>query len=236
MKKFAVFDIDGTLIRWQLYHAVVNRLAKAGILHPDAQKVLKSAMMSWKNREGDDSFKKYQTTLVNLYEQSLPNIKTEVFDNLVSEVIAEYKDQVYVFTRNLINQLKAKDYLLFIISGSHQELIEQIGKYYGFDDWAGAIYHREEQRFTGQSIIPSFDKARSLKQLIAKHKVTSAKSVGIGDTKSDVSMLEMVDQPIAFNPDKALFEYAKQHKWQLVIERKNVIYQLGYHDGKYILA
>src|SRR3546814_11785501 len=28
MKKFAVFDIDGTLIRWQLYHAVVETVAK----------------------------------------------------------------------------------------------------------------------------------------------------------------------------------------------------------------
>jgi phosphoserine phosphatase len=31
-KRFAVFDLDGTLVRWQLYHALVDRLAKKGYL------------------------------------------------------------------------------------------------------------------------------------------------------------------------------------------------------------
>ena len=35
MNKFAVFDIDGTLIRWQLYHAIADELAKSG--HIDAE-------------------------------------------------------------------------------------------------------------------------------------------------------------------------------------------------------
>ncbi len=28
---FAVFDIDGTIIRWQLYHALADELAKENI-------------------------------------------------------------------------------------------------------------------------------------------------------------------------------------------------------------
>lgn len=236
MEKFAVFDIDGTLIRWQLYHAVVNRLAKAGALNNDAQDELKRTMMSWKRREDEDAFKNYQSKLVQLYEQSLSNIKTSVFDKLVSEVINEYKDQTYTYTRNLIHQLKSKGYKLFIISGSHQELVEQIGKYYNFDDYVGAKYLRHGENFTGEYSIPSFNKAKSLKQLIDKHKVTTKHSIGIGDTKSDISMLELVDQPIAFNPDKQLFKVAKEKGWQIVVERKNVIYKLNKKNETYILG
>ncbi|MCA9344044.1 MAG: HAD family phosphatase [Candidatus Nomurabacteria bacterium] len=235
MEKFAVFDIDGTLIRWQLYHAVVNRLAKAKALSDNAQHELKQAMMSWKRRENEDAFKNYQSKLVKLYEQSLPNISTSVFDKLITEVINEYKDQTYIFTRNLIHQLKSKGYKLFIISGSHQELVEQIGKYYNFDDYIGAKYTRDSNGFTGESSIPALNKAKSLEQLITKHKVITRDSIGIGDTKSDISMLEMVDQPIAFNPDKLLFNVAKERGWQIVIERKNVIYKLDKKDGVYVL-
>ena len=33
-RPFAVFDIDGTLIRWQLYHAVADDMAKQNIINP----------------------------------------------------------------------------------------------------------------------------------------------------------------------------------------------------------
>jgi len=48
-------------------------------------------------------------------------------------------------------------------------------------------------------------------------------------------MLELVENPIAFNPDKNLFEIAKTHKWKVVIERKNMIFQLEYKNGNYVL-
>jgi ornithine cyclodeaminase/alanine dehydrogenase-like protein (mu-crystallin family) len=35
--RFAVFDIDGTLIRWQLYHAVVDLQALCRREHPGRQ-------------------------------------------------------------------------------------------------------------------------------------------------------------------------------------------------------
>src|SRR5690606_9580605 len=110
MDTFAVFDIDGTLIRWQLYHVIVNKLAKAGALGQDAQTTLKSAMMTWKRRVDQNAFKQYEKTLVELYEEALQNISIDLFDKLVTEVIDEYKDQSYVYTRDLLRQLKADNY------------------------------------------------------------------------------------------------------------------------------
>jgi phosphoserine phosphatase len=52
-------------------------------------------------------------------------------------------------------------------------------------------------------------------------------SVGVGDTLSDVGFLEMVEIPIAFNPNRALFEAALERRWPLVVERKDVIYSLS---------
>ncbi len=235
MNKFAVFDIDGTLIRWQLYHVIVNKLAKAGALGPEAQATLKAAMMAWKRREDQNSFKQYERKLIALYEEALQNISTELFDQLVSEVIGEYKDQSYVYTRDLLQRLKKDDYKLFIISGSHLELIEQVGKHYGFDDWIGTHYERAEHTFTGQVTISTLKKDQSLKLLLERNDVTVEGSVGVGDTKSDIPMLEMVEQPIAFNPDRDLFTAARQNGWKIVVERKNVIYELEPSNGQYRL-
>jgi phosphoserine phosphatase len=51
-------------------------------------------------------------------------------------------------------------------------------------------------------------------------------SVGVGDTEGDISLLEAVELPICFNPNMKLFERAKLKDWKVVIERKDVIYEL----------
>jgi len=54
-----------------------------------------------------------------------------------------------------------------------------------------------------------------------------AGSVAMGDTDSDTPMLDLADRPIAFNPNKELFEHALQKGWEIVLERKDMIYHLG---------
>lgn len=235
MHKFAVFDIDGTLIRWQLYHTVVNRLAKSGALGLQAQIELKEAMMKWKKRDNSESFKEYEHRLVKHYEQSLRNIDTQFFDELVYDVFNEYKDQTYTYSRNLLNKLKKDGYKLFIISGSQIELIEKIAKYYGFDDYIASQYQRDESGFTGEIQISTLNKSASLKTLLKRNNVTTKDSFGIGDTKSDINFLQEVENPIAFNPDTILYNEALKKGWPIVVERKNVIYELKNQNGKYIL-
>lgn len=236
MNKFAVFDIDGTLIRWQLYHVIVDRLAKAGELTPNAEADLKAARKKWKNREHGESFAEYEQVLIKIFETSLPRIDPHLFDNLVQQVIAEYKEQVYVYTRNLIKSLQRQGYFLIAISGSHHELVEEIAKFYGFDDWVGSQYERQGEQYSGASYVASHHKAEILQQMIEKHALTPKGSYAVGDSKSDAPMFALVEYPIAFNPDKNLYKIANKNNWNIVIERKNMIYQLEYKDGHYILA
>ncbi|MEK7603403.1 MAG: HAD family phosphatase [Patescibacteria group bacterium] len=234
--KFAVFDIDGTLIRWQLYHAVVDRMAKLGHLGLDAHEKLHIERMKWKRRESPGAFLEYEQFLVKLYESVLDKLDPRVFDRIAREIAYEYKDQVYTYTKNLLNKLKQKGYFCLAISGSHHELVGLVAKDHGFDDWIGSIYHRAAGKFTGNKQVSSHDKASTLKSLIKKHQLNLKNSYAVGDTASDVGMLAMVENPIAFNPNSELLDHAKNNGWPLVIERKNVVYELKYLGGKYQLA
>ena len=235
-RPFAVFDIDGTLIRWQLYHAVVQKLASAGHLGPDALKTLHDARMRWKTREHKEAFHEYERTLIQTYEDALPNLKPTDFDTYVEEVINEYKDQVYTYTRDLIRSLKQKDYMLLAISGSHEELVRAIALHYGFDDYVGTQYDRTTHAFSGEKQLGSADKKSILQKLIAKHNLQTKDSIAVGDSLSDAAMMEIVDYPIAFNPDQKLYDRARESSWKIVIERKNVIYEMEPHGTTYVLA
>lgn len=233
---FAVFDIDGTLIRWQLYHAVVGELAKRGELSAASYSQIRNARMRWKERASDEAFKDYERMLVKIYDQLLPNLDIAEFEAAVDAAFAEHKDQVYTYTRELIGSLQGRGYMIFAISNSHQEIVTKVADYYGFNDALGAIYERRDDHFTGKKDGYFTTKHLALALLIDKHQPNLKKSIAIGDSESDIDMLAMVERPIAFNPTKNLLAAARSHGWEVVIERKNVVYELKFKDGTYVLA
>lgn len=236
MKKFAVFDIDGTLVRWQLYHALVDTLAKHNALGSDAHKQIHQARMRWKNREHGYDFQAYELELIKQFESAITKLDPKLFDMYVEQVIDEYKDQTYTYTKTLISTLKDRDYVLLAISGSHEELVARIADHYGFDDYIGTLYSKNKTGFTGSVNVASHDKAEQLSKLVEKHHLTYEDSYAVGDSKSDAVMLEVVENPVAFNPDQNLYTIAQKKHWPIVVERKNVIYKLDYKDGSYLLA
>jgi HAD superfamily hydrolase (TIGR01490 family) len=230
-RPFAVFDIDGTLIRWQLYHAIADSLVKLGFIAPVKFQAIKDARMAWKRREDSESFKRYEQKLVKLYGGIMNEITPEQFDKTAEAVFNEYKDQVYTYTRALIEELKAAGYLLFAISGSQTEIVSKIAAHYGFDDYIGSTYIQKNGHYTGAAKLPFLHKDVALRKMIEKHQAVLAESLAVGDSLSDIKMLEMVEVPITFNPERQLFDYAERKGWRIVIERKNMVYELR-NDGR----
>lgn len=237
-RPFAVFDIDGTILRWQFYHAIVHELAKSGLLGQEAHQKIREARLTWKKRAYQNSFHDYEQLLVDTYLEARNNLKVSDFDAAAERVFETYKDQVYTYTRDLLKKLKAEGYLLFAVSGSQQEIVSMFGEYYGFDDVVGSRYARTPDGMLGKRLfspVKEQGKGPVLQDLIDKHNATTKGSYAVGDSASDAAMLALVDNPIAFNPDKNLLDLAKQHGWNIVVERKNVIYELGVKDGNYQL-
>lgn len=235
-RKFAVFDIDGTVIRWQLYHAIVHELGVRGFIPKASADEIRKARMTWKKRTHTQSFSHYEHELVDTYHATLKNIKADDFMDVVDSVFEEYKDQVYTYTRDLIRELKDKNYLLFTISGSHQEILEKLATHYGFDDVVGTIHGVENGYYTEEIRTVVGRKGELLRELITKHNVTLEGSIAVGDSEGDIPMFEIVEHPIVFNPTAGLYEAAKQHEWDIVIERKNVVYKLQSTGGIFSLV
>jgi HAD superfamily hydrolase (TIGR01490 family) len=236
-RPFAAFDIDGTVIRWQLYHAVVHELSRMKVIPEQSAAQIRQARLTWKQRQHQTSFHDYESTLVEIYHQARHHIRSQDFDTAVEHVFETYKDQVYTFTRDLIRDLKAKDYLLFAISGSQQEIVEKFGAYYGFDAMVGSKHARTDDGRIGESTSSPIMEGKGpvLQALIQQYGATTTGSYAVGDSGSDAAMLELVEHPIAFNPDNNLLATAKSHGWEIVVERKNVIYHLKKSGDSYQL-
>ena len=236
-QKFAVFDIDGTLFRWQLFHELVFELKDQRLLDAEANVALDKAFISWRGLKS--SWSEYENQVVSAIESQITQIETAELELAARRVVARSGHKVYAYTADLVKELKNKGYFLLAISGSQQEIAELFAKKHGFDACIGMVHQRDENgKFTGQyERFVIGRKANIAKEFIDSHDLSYKDSYAVGDSAGDIDMLELVENPIAFNPSQDLYEAAIKMGWPVVIERKNIAYRLekGEDDG-YVLA
>lgn len=235
-QKFAVFDIDGTLIRWQLFHTIVEQLALQGSIAEVSYQTVTELLEKWKKRDHNDAFAAYETAVLDAWYTVLTEIKHDEYLAAVDTVFEHYKDQVYRYTRDLIKKLKASGYYLIAISGSHQEVVQKIADYYQFDHAVGSVYPTKNGKFTGEEIAPVLAKGEVLREIVQTHDLSWDESYAVGDSRNDSTMMQLVEHPIAFNPDQRLITIAKQQRWPIIVERKNVVYRLVPNSSGYTLV
>ncbi len=236
MRKFAVFDLDGTVARTSLYLASVHAMKRRGMLQLEDAATIDTTLKAWLSRDDDNAFEIYSQVTINSLEHALPTIKLAAYNSIVEEVIGNFGKRIYRYTTSLIKGLKTQDYLIFAVSGSELRMVETFCKNYGFDDWVGNRYEHDDTYFTGKTGTTFKDKQQYIEELMNKHNCTIEDSIAVGDTQGDIQMLEFVKNPIAFNPNKTLYDHAVNVGWKIVVERKNVIYELEPQLGKHTLA
>ncbi len=234
-RPFAVFDIDGTVARTSLYLATLHAMKRRGMLPDSDSKAIDEALEAWLSRSSDQSFEDYSRVCIAVFDRALPTIKFSAYQAVVDEVMQKFAHKIYRYTTGLITDLKKKQYMIFAVSGSEQSVVEHFCKQHGFDDWVGNKYEHDGLYFTGKMGATYKNKPSHVKKLVSKYGCTLQDSIAVGDTHGDIEMLEYVEKPIAFNPNKTLFDYARGAGWQIVIERKNVIYKLEPSNGQYVL-
>jgi len=227
-RKFAAFDVDGTIFRSSLLIELVEELIKAGLFPPEARTKYQSPFYRWLDRE--DSYEKYIGAVVETFTENIKGVYYGDFVDVVHKLIKEKKNRTYVYTRELVRNLKKRGYFLLAISGSPKGVLDSFCRELGFDKVYGRFYELGPgDRFTGKIVDEHLiaNKANIIHRAIEKENLTKAGSIAVGDTADDISMLEAVEKQICFNPNEKLYRYAKLNHWPIIVERKDVIYRIN---------
>ncbi len=228
MQKIAFFDIDGTVFRSSLLIRLVDELVAARVFPSDAQEGYASQHAAWLNREG--TYEAYIEAVIAVFLRHIKGVHYGTVADIGRVVVGEYSHRVYRYTRDLIATLKREGFYLVAISQSPKSILDEFCREYGFDKVYGRIYEiGPTDRFTGvvEAIQVIENKANIVKRVLEHGAYTSAGSIAVGDTEGDIPMLELVERPICFNPNRALYEHAKRMGWEVVVERKDVVYELA---------
>lgn len=231
---YIISDVDGTLIRWQLFHRLVEELVAQGLLPRIVTTRIQESLNRYKDREAP--FKEFVDTAVAAYQADgrLRGIRMDDLKLVARELIKKEGKRVHVFTRELLAVGKRNGFNTAFISGSPAQVVEELARFYGVDIWLGTEHPHENGVFTGgQAKEWVTDKKAAIRHLQAEHGIRLNESVAIGDSESDIPMLEMVRWPIVFNPNAGLYHAACTHHWPVVVEKKLVYMEtFGSKDGR----
>jgi HAD superfamily hydrolase (TIGR01490 family) len=235
-RPFAVFDIDGTIFRSSLLLEMTYRAINAGLLPKIMLSEINVKRSAWLRREDSDAYGRYIQQIIDSFIKYIAGVKVDKMRAVAQKTVDELHQHTYVYTRDLLKELKSKNYFLIAITGSPSEIAHEFSKKYDFDVIRSTKYYTKSGAYTGWAQSGERDKQKELKAIIKEHKLAIKDSYAIGDTSSDIGLLEFADKPVAFNPDKKLFLTAQARGWQIVIERKNMIYKMEKVNGSYVLV
>lgn len=224
-KKIAIFDIDGTIFRRNLHFELLNELVYMGIFPKAVRDDLVRMYGQWLNNEG--SYEAYRNKLIKLYEVYIKGCNQESIMKSARKVAVFHSKRIYIYAKRLLADLR-KDHVMLAISGSPVEIVKEYAKIFNFEAYYGSVYEIDKNKiYTGKTIFePTDDKGAVVKQFVAENDIALKGSFGMGDTESDAKFLELVDNPVAFNPNSNLLRIAKKSRWKIVVEKKDVIYEI----------
>jgi HAD superfamily hydrolase (TIGR01490 family) len=236
--KMAIFDIDGTIFRSSLVLELMSVLVAKKIFKKSTLDEISDSYEAWLNRRG--SYEDFIMKLVTVYRANVTGSSAAKVREAIDLLLLEQRDRLYRYTRTLIRDAKRDGYFLFAVSGSPTDIVQPFADYLGFHGCCGREYEIKHGRYTGRvsnDAEMNLNKDQLVKQYLAEHGLTAdfKKSFAIGDTETEVPLLKIVGKPIAFNPNRQLANYAKKHKWPIILERKDVVYNLRNYDFNNIL-
>lgn len=222
MKPIAIFDIDGTIFRSSLTIELLKILVERKIFDASFMKRVQQSEKKWLNREGH--YDDYVREVVAAYQRAIVGKRKKDIIAASRLVIKDQKFRTYRYTRRLLEKIR-KNYFTIGISGSPLEVVQEYNKFLKFDKLYGWEFGLDQKgRYTDVILhAPPRYKKELIVRYMQNHSLSFRGSIGVGDTESDIGFLELVDEPIVFNPNSVLAKIAKRKNWKIVIERKDLI-------------
>ncbi len=206
--KAAVFDLDGTIIKYSAERRFLPWAVLRGKLCPF--RFLPYILRSLKDRDFFSS---------KLYYRG---IKKEDLEEMADSFFSpsNVKNMVFKDALREIEKRKQEGYRLILLTGAPQILAERF-RILGFSIIVGSEIEEKDGLLTGELLLypPGRKKAELLGEISRKQGINLNKSYGYGNGYGDRFFLEKVGNPVAVNPSRRLRKYAISRGWPVVLWR-----------------
>jgi HAD superfamily hydrolase (TIGR01490 family) len=221
--KFAVFDLDGTLVKVSAASDFVEWLSRKGKF---PERNLENILAARENhRKGKISyFKRVELIVFNWAQGFKGKNYSEVMD--YAEEFAEEYNGFFDSSLELLKFFKERNYFLIVVSGAFEEIIKVLNPFFNFDFIVGTKFEVKNGVYTGNVLNEMWKKeikGKILAKLIKEKNLDLRDSFGFGDSEQDFFMMKLTENPICIKPTNGLKKIAERRRWQTFNEIKEAM-------------
>lgn len=211
----AIFDLDNTLLSIDSDHAWGEFLLEQGAVDPVAY------------REANDRFlADYEAGTLDIHaflEVALKPLAENSREQLAAwhQQFMASKIEPHILPRGeeLVARHRARGDTLLIITATNRFITGPIAERLGVDELIAVEPEIVDDRYTGKvSGTPSYreGKVERLEAWLADKELTLDNAWFYSDSHNDLALLELVEHPVAVDPDPTLREVAEQKGWKII--------------------
>ena len=215
----AIFDLDETLIAADSDHAWGEFVASRGLVDAQSHRRRSDAFyQDYRRGELDiEAYLKFSCAVLAMFDmEKLARLREEFFEERVKPLLLPKADE-------LIERHKAKGDCLLVVTATIQFVTEPIVRHLGIDNLIAPQPEIRNGRYTGNVTgTPSYREGKviRLKEWLNQNEQSMEGSWFYSDSRNDIPLLELVDHPVAVDPDPVLESVAKEREWPIISLRR----------------
>lgn len=211
----AIFDLDNTLLAGDSDYLWGRFLVEQGLVDGDFYERENLRFMHEYEAGTLDILEFLEFSLKPLSEME-PGQLAELHRRFMAEKIQPI---ILPRGRELIDRHRASGDTLLIVTATNSFVTRPIADALGIEHLVATEPERIDGRYTGRvDGTPSFreGKVTRLLQWLDAHGENLAGSTFYSDSHNDLPLLEMVDHPVAVDPDDTLADHARARGWPII--------------------
>ena len=211
----AIFDLDNALLSGDSDHAWGEFLVEKGVVDKNFHSRTNAAHLADYNA-GKLDIDKFLTFQLEPLKNNPRRILEEIRSHFLAVII---KPMISNEARTLVRKHREQGHTLMIITATNRFITAPIADEFGIDLLIATEVEEIDGQFTGRTFdTPSFGegKVSRLNNWLVERNETLSSSWFYSDSHNDLPLLEVVDHPVALNPDDTLREEAQLRKWKII--------------------
>ncbi|MSR16226.1 MAG: HAD family hydrolase [Methylococcaceae bacterium] len=211
----AIFDLDNTLIADDSDYLWGQFLVDQGIVDKTCYEQMNVKFYDDYQDGSLDIMEFLDFSLKPLTEYSLEQLHVWR-EQFIAEVITPI---LLNSAKELVEKHRALGHTLLVITATNRFITAPIGEMYGIEYLIATTPEIIDERYTGKIVgVPCFQggKVTLLKEWLTQTGETLQGSYFYSDSHNDLPLLQLVDNPVAVNPDEKLRQFATEKGWDII--------------------
>lgn len=170
------------------------------------------------HRRGSIDFSTMAAGAYGAFASALAGVEIDAAIAIARSVWQRQREQMFAFVPELIACLRGRGYEPILISGSPIEMVELVAEELDISIARGAVFGRDDGRYTGSVDLSSGMPGEKPKILATigrelGRELALDRCFALGNSITDARLFECVGIPLAFEPDADLLALAHARGW-----------------------